>query len=1036
MFDAIIRASLRRPALVLLAALIVTALGIQASREMPVDVLPELTAPTVTVVTEASGLSPEEVETVVTIPLEQALNGAAGVRRIRSSSAIGLSLIWVEFEWDVAPLEARQIVSERLRVAHGTRGEHPEPVLAPMSSIMGEIMFVGLVGDESVSSRDLRTTADWDVRRALLAVPGVAQVVAIGGDRAQVQIVLRPSQLMQLGLSTSDIVEALHDASAAGTGSFHVSGAQEYLVRAYGRPASLVELGTLTVAVRDGVPIMLHDVADVRMGEAVRRGDAAVDGVPAVVLKIQKQSRANTLELTEKIDETLDRLDASLPEGITLYRKGFRQSHFIRVAVDNVTTVLMEAAVLVCLVLALFLMSWRTTLISVVALPLSLLGGLVVLRWMGATIDTMTLGGLAIAIGELVDDAIIDVENVHRRLRENAALPADERRKSFSVVLQGSREIRSSIVYATAIIVLAFMPLFFLSGLEGRLLLPLGLAFVTSIVASLLVAVTVTPVLCLLLLDDTTGERVKKSRLAAWLEDRYRPVVEGALRRSGSVTVLSVLGAAVSVGSLVLAGRGFLPPFNEGALNIAAATAPGTSLAESTKIASRLERALIDHPAVTSVIRVTGRAEQDEHALEVNYSELEVTLDVAERDRDRVMADIRATAEAIPGLAITVGQPISHRIEHMMSGVRATLAVKLYGPELDTLRVLSREAEEAVRGVAGTVDVSVEQQTEVPHLVVRPRATELAAFGERPGELIRFVQMALAGEHVGTWWEQERTVPVIARYPQSYRDDVDLMRKLPVDAHGERFVPLEAIADVSRTMGPNLINRENVERRIVVSANVVGGDVRRVATEVEAALERVDLPSGYRFVLGGEFESEARASRTIIGLSLLAIAAMVLLLTSAFRSVRDALLVMCNLPLALVGGSVAVWATGGVMTLASLVGFITLFGIASRNGIMMVTHYRQLMAEGLSRTEAVVEGSMHRLVPILMTALTAALALIPIAIAAGQPGHEIQGPMAQVILGGLLSATLLNLVSVPVLFARFATDDVEALPSMRPSPRA
>jgi CzcA family heavy metal efflux pump len=1033
MFDAIIRASLRRPVLVLLLALVVVGIGIDATRRMPVDVLPELTAPTVTVVTEAPGFSPEEVETVVTVPLEQALNGAAGVRRIRSSSAIGRSLLWVEFEWDVDPLQARQIVSERLRVAHGMRGDHPEPVLAPMSSIMGEIMFVGLLGDESVTPRELRTVADWQVRRALLSVPGVAQVVNIGGDRAEVQITLRPSQLIQLQLSTADILEALGDASAAGTGSFHVAGAQEYLIRAFGRPTSLDELGQLVVARREGVAIMLRDVADVAMGSPLKRGDAAVDGEPAVVLKVQKQSRANTLELTKRIDATLDRVESSLPKGMRIYRKGFRQSHFIRVAVDNVTRVLVEAAVLVCLVLVLFLMSWRTTLISVVALPLSLLAGLAVLRWMGATIDTMTLGGLAIAIGELVDDAIIDVENVHRRLRENAALPKAEQQPGFDVVLRGSREIRSSIVYATAIIVLAFMPLFFLSGLEGRLLVPLGVAFVTSIVASLLVAVTVTPVLCLLLLDDATGKRVEQSRFARWLEGLYRPVLEASVRRSRLVSVLSVAGAAVAIVSLAMAGRGFLPPFNEGALNIAAATAPGTSLEMSTAVVGRLERALLDHPAVASVIRVTGRAEQDEHALEVNYSELEVTLDTNDAERDRVLADIREVAKGIPGLSITVGQPISHRIEHMMSGVRATLAVKVYGRDLDTLRTLSRQAAEAVRSVPGTVDVAVEQQTEVPHLVVRPRATELAAFGERPGELIRLMQMALAGERVGTWWEQERTIPVVARYPVAYRDDVALLRKLPIDAHGKRFVPLEAVATIERTMGPNLINRENVERRIVVSANVVGGDVRSVAEAVDAAIVAgVDFPAGYRFELGGEFESEAQASSTILGLSLLAIVAMVLLLTSAFRSLRDALLVMANLPLALVGGTVAVWLSGGVVTLASMVGFITLFGIASRNGIMMVTHYRQLMAEGMSIEQAVTEGSQHRLVPILMTALTAALALIPLAIAAGQPGHEIQGPMAQVILGGLSSATLLNLIFVPALFVRFAKPDPSAIPaSMR-----
>jgi Cu(I)/Ag(I) efflux system membrane protein CusA/SilA len=1028
-FDAIISFSLRRPVLVLLGAIIVVVLGIDAARTMPVDVLPELTAPTVTVVTEAQGMSPEEVETVVTIPLEQALNGAAGVRRIRSSTAVGLSLIWVEFEWDVDLFVARQIVSERLRVAHGSREDHPEPVLAPATSIMGEIMFVGLTGDEGVAPRDLRMIADWEVRRALLAIPGVAQVVAIGGDRSQVQITFRPDQLVMLGLSTQDVVAAMRDASAAGTGSFHVSGAQEYLVRAYGRPTSLTELGQIVIARRDGVPVMIRDVATVEMGSPPKRGDAAVDGEPAVVLKIQKQSRSNTLELTKRIDEALDQLEPSLPKGVHLYRKGFRQAQFIRVAVDNVTRALLEAGVLVCVILAFFLMSWRTTVISLIALPLSLLAGVLVLRWMGASIDTMTLGGLAIAIGELVDDAIIDVENVHRRLRENAKLSVAIQKSTREVVLRGSREIRSSIVYATAIIVLAFMPLFFLSGLEGRLLVPLGVAFVTSIIASLLVALTVTPVLCMVLLDDSSGKRVQQSRVVRWLEGVYRPMVDKSVAAPRTIGILSVVGALGALAALAMAGRGFLPPFNEGALNIAAATAPGTSLEMSTQIAGRLETMLVDHPAVDSVIRITGRAEQDEHAMEVNFSELEVTLDIDNADRDTVIADIRAKAKEIPGLAINIGQPISHRIEHMLSGVRASLAVKLYGSELDTLRALARQAEAAVRSVPGTVDVAMELQTEVPHLVIRPRSTELAAFGEQPGELIRFVQMALVGEKVGTWWQEERTIPVVAKFPDRYRDDIDMMRKLPVDAHGAQFVPLEAVAEVTRTMGPNLINRENVERRIVVSANVSGRDMKSVAAEVDAAIAaNVQRPRGYRYELGGSFESEAAASRTIVGLSLLAVLGMLLLLTSAFRSTRDALLVMVNLPLALVGGSIAVWVTGGVLTVASLVGFITLFGIASRNGIMMVTHYRQLMHEGMSLQDAVVEGSVHRLVPILMTALTAALALIPIAMASGQPGHEIQGPMAQVIVGGLISATLLNLVVLPALFARFAKVDPDAIP--------
>ncbi len=1035
MFDLIIRNSLRRPWLVLFLAVLVAAHGVDSIRTMPVDVLPELTAPTVTVVTEAHGLSPEEVEQTVTIPLEQALNGAGGVRRIRSSSAIGLSLIWVEFEWDVDPLVARQVVNERLRVAHGGREEHPEPVLAPATSIMGEIMFVGLLAKDGMSPRDLRTVADWDVRRTLLSIPGVAQVVPIGGEVAQVHVTLRPERLMAHELSAHSVVEALHRASAAGSGSFHIAGPQEYLVRAFGRPSSLEDLGRTVVARKDDVPIMLRDVADVATGSAVRRGTASVNGENAVVLKIQKQSRANTLDLTRRIDQSLDGIEASLPEGVTLYRKGFRQAQFIRVAVDNVTRVLVEAGALVVIVLLMFLMSWRTTFISVVALPLSLLSGIVVLRMTDASINTMTLGGFAIAIGELVDDAIIDVDNVHRRLRENGKLPATERLATFHVVLEGSREIRGSIVYATAIIILAFLPMFFLSGLEGRLLGPLGLAFVTSIATSLLVALTVTPVLCLLLLrDERGGERVRQSFVARWLESAYRPFVRATLRATTLVTALSIVGVVLAGAALATFGRGFLPPFNEGALNIAAATAPGTSLETSSNIAARLERVLTEHPAVTSVIRFTGRAEEDEHALDVNYSELEVTLDLENKHhRDQVLEDVRAMAAGIPGLTVTVGQPISHRIDHMLSGVRTTIAVKLFGPDLDTLRSLARRAESAVRSVRGTVDVSVEQQTEVPHLVIRPRATEIAVLGRSQGDLIHFVQMALAGERVGTWWEHERTRAIVARFPADYLEDIDRMRSLPLEAEGTRFVPLEAVASIDRTMGPNLINRENVERRLVVSANVSGRDVKGAVEEIESALRSsVPMPSGYRYALGGEFESEAAASRTIVGLSLFAVFGMLLLLSTAFRSMRHAIIVMVNLPFALVGGAVAVWLTDGIITVASLVGFITLFGIASRNGIMMISHYRKLIREdGLPVQTAVIEGSVHRLTPILMTALTAALALIPIAMSSGEPGHEIQGPMATVILGGLVSATALNLVVIPALFARFAGVEDVLAPSFR-----
>lgn len=1021
MFDAIIRGSLRRPFLVLAAALLLLVLGGYTAATMPLDVLPELSAPSVTVVTEAPGMAPEEVEKLVTVPLEQSLNGAPGVRRLRSSSAIGISLVWVEFEWDVAPLAARQVVAEKVAAAGPSLPPGVEAQLAPMSSIMGEILFVGLVGEEGVPGGELRGVAERLVRRRLLAVPGVAQVVPIGGAIQQVEITLAPERLLSLGLGSTEVLAALERAAESAPGGFYVAGAQEYVVRGLGRPGSIEELSRIAVAERSGVPVTLADVATVAMGEAPRRGEAAVDGRRAVVLKVQKQPQASTLELTDRVDRALDDLAGSLPQGMSLYRKGFRQADFIRVALDNVGAVLRDGAILVAIVLTMFLMSWRTTAISLLALPLSLLAGVLALKATGASINTMTLGGFAIAIGELVDDAIIDVENVVRRLRENAARPPEERRPAREVVYEASREIRGSVVFATAIILLVFAPLFFLAGIEGRLLRPLGVAYVTSVGASLLVALTVTPVLCLLLLDRDHGAERRESWLSRRLKALYRPAVAGALRAPWPIAAVAAAGAVAAIAALLSFGRSFLPEFNEGSLNIAAATAPGTSLETSDRIVARLERALLANPAVTSVIRATGRAERDEHALDVNFSELEVGLDLSKGDREAIFRQVREEAAAIPGLSVTVGQPISHRIEHLVSGVRASLALKIHGEDLDRLRALGRQAEAAMRGVPGIVDLSVEQQTEIPQVLVRPRLTELGALGKTPGELSRFVEMAFSGRKVGQLWEGERTFEVVARLPAAYRADLDLLARAPLDVRGERFAELSAVATLDRTMAPNLINREGAARRILVTANVAGRDLRGAAEEALAAVRRaVPLPPGYRVELGGSFESEAAASRTILGLSALAVLGMAGLLFAAFRSARDTALVMLSLPLALVGGAAAVWIGGGVITVASLVGFITLFGIAARNGIMMVTHIRRLLeVEGRPLREAVIEGSVDRLVPILMTALTAALALVPIALAAGEPGNEIQAPMAAVILGGLTSSTLLNLLVIPPLYARF-----------------
>ncbi len=1030
MFDAIIRGSLRHRVAVLCAAAFLVAWGLYETWRMPLDVLPELAAPSVTVVTEANGLAPEEVEQLITVPLEQALNGASGLRRIRSSSGIGISLIWVEFDWDVEPLLARQVVTEKLAAANAALPSGIEARMAPASSIMGEVMFVGLTGSEGISDADLRDTAEWVVRRRLLAVPGIAQVVPIGGAVRQVEVVVAPDRLLEHGVGLQAVIGALEELGASTPGGFHVSGPEEYVVRGIGRVERVEDLASTVIQLRDGAPVTVGDVAEVRFGEAPRRGEAALDGKHGVVLKVQKQAQTNTLEVTERLDLALDELETALPPGMSLYRKGFRQADFIRVGLDNVLTVLRDGAILVAIVLLLFLMSWRTTLISLLALPLSLLAGILALRATGATINTLTLGGFAIAIGELVDDAIIDVENVYRRLGENALLPPEARKPTLDVVYTASSEIRSSVVFATLIIVLVFAPLFFLSGIEGRLLRPLGVAYVTSIFASLLVALTVTPVLCLLLLGRD-GDRAAvhgDGWLARHLKRAYRPAVVLVMRIPFVVGALSLVGAGLAIAALASFGRSFLPEFNEGSLNIAAATAPGTSLETSSAIVSRLEHQLLSHPAVTSVIRSTGRAERDEHALDVNFSELEVGLDLEKGEREVILDEIRTGAATVPGLSVAVGQPISHRIEHLVSGVRANLAVKFFGPDLERLRTHAREAEAVMKGVPGLVDVTVEQQTDLPQLVVRPRPAELAAFGMRPGELAAFVETAFAGRTVSSWREADRLYEVVVKFPDEHRNDIALFSAAPVDVDGQRFAELSSVARIDKTLGPNLINRENVQRRIVVTANVAGRDARGAALETDRRLrETLKLGAGYRLELGGEFEAEASASRTIALLSAVALVGMVALLYAAFRSLRDAALVMVNLPLALVGGVVAVQLGGGILSIASLVGFITLFGIAARNGIMMITHMRQLIAEGVPIDEAVLQGSLDRLIPILMTALTAALALIPIVMATGEPGNEIQAPMAAVILGGLTSSTLLNLLVLPALFARFGVSRRERL---------
>lgn len=1018
MWNTLIRWSLERRVAVVALAGVLLAWGTWAAVTLPVDVLPDVNAPTVTVLTEAHGMAPDEVETLVTIPIETALNGAPGLRRLRSSSGIGISVVWAEFAWDTDPYRARQVVTERLQVARGVMPpDVPAPVLAPMSSIMGEILFLGLSGDARVSPMALRDFAEWEVRRRLLGVPGVAQVAPIGGQVRQVQVVLDPGAMAATGIGHRQVLDALEGANDNAPGGFISSGHSEYLVRTLGRAASLAELGGVAIGRRLGLPVRLEQIAEVRNGAALSRGTAAVDGAPAVVLAVQKQPEANTLELTRRIDAALDDVERGLPEGAVLHRNGFRQARFIETAVGNVQRHLIESALLVVVLLTMFLANWRTTLISLVALPLSLLAGVMALWAVGAGINTMTLGGLAIAIGALVDDAIIDVENVYRRLRLRAALPVAARPPLRETVFEASVEIRGSIVYATAIIVVVFLPLFFFSGLEGRLLAPLGTAYVASLVASLVVAVTVTPALCSLLLTDVPAADIEHDPwVVRRLKALYRPALDRALRWPRAVLAPAALGAVVAGVGLASFGRSFLPSFNEGAFTLAAATPPGTPLAESDAMVRRLEARVVGLPMVEAVVRRTGRAELDEHAQDVNFSELEVTVREG-TDAAEAAAALRDAA-AVPGLVVSVGQPIGHRIEHMLSGVKTALAIKVFGDDLGELRRSAARVQGAIAGVDGVVDLSIEQQTEVPQVHVRPRPGALAPLGLTPGRVAAWVETALVGHPVGQWWEGGRSYDLVVRYPERFGADLAALADAPIDADGERFTALSEVASVQRTLGPNLIQRENAKRRIVVMANVEGRDIASVVADLRAALPA--LPRGVYVEIGGQAESEEKATRTIAGLSLVAILAMLGLLWSALRSGRDAALVMVNLPLALIGGVVVVAAAGSVLSVASLVGFITLFGIATRNGILLVTHYHHLLhTEGATLAEAVRRGSEERLVPVLMTALATALALVPIALAAGEPGNEIQAPMAAVILGGLATSTGLVLFVLPVLYVRY-----------------
>ncbi len=1023
MIDALIRWSLRhRPTVVALAAAFLVWGGWAATR-IPLDVLPDLTAPTVTILTEAPGMDPLEIESLVTLPIESALNGAAGVRRVRSATAVGVSIVWVEFDWGQDINRARQTIAEKLTLVSGTLPPTVEaPFLAPVSSIMGEVLFIDLESDRH-SPLETRTIAETVVRRRLLAVPGVSQVIATGGEQKQYEVVIDPARLAAHQVTVEDVEEALAAANRNATAGFQVARGQEYLVRGVGRLESVDAIAAVTVKTIDAAPVLVKDVGTVREGAAIKRGEGSHNARPAVIVGIQKQPAVNTLELTERIDATLEDIQRALPQGMQIHRDLFRQADFIEQSLDNLFTAFIEGAVLVIIVVVLFLMNGRAAVITLLALPLSLVAAVIAMDRFGLTINSMSLGGLAIAIGELVDDAIVDVENVVRRLRENAARPESERLPALQVVYRASTEIRHSVVFATVIVALVFVPLFMLSGVEGRLLRPLGFGYVVALTASLIVALTVTPVLCSWLLP---ASRLIASGAEPRLTERLKAVYERWLEQAFRYwrTVL-VSAAALLVAALVgiaAAGRSFLPEFNEGALTVSAVTIPGTSLADSNALGQALERLLLSVPEVVSTARRTGRAELDEHVQGVESAEIDVRLEMKERPREALLEELRQKASLLPGTSVTIGQPISHRIDHMLSGTRANIAVKIFGDDLPTLRQLASQIQREMSQVEGVVDLATEAQTDIPTVKVTIDTAAAARQGLETGTVAQALQTARVGHVVGQVLQGQIAFPLVVRYALDESPELDAIGRTPIQTPDRRQVPLAAVATIQEDRGPNFIMRENVQRRIVVQSNVAGRDLRSVVNDMQQRIaQSVRLPQGYHVEYGGQFASEAQASTQLLWLSLGVIVAIFFILSTAFGSPRDGLLIMLNLPLALIGGVVGVYLAGGVLSVASIVGFITLFGIATRNGIMLVSHIRHLQEqEGVTDfRRAVIRGATERLVPILMTALAAGLALVPIALSAGEPGSEIQAPMAIVIMFGLLSSTALNMIVIPILYDRF-----------------
>ncbi|MPL93820.1 Cobalt-zinc-cadmium resistance protein CzcA [bioreactor metagenome] len=1020
MLNKIIKFSLNNRMVVLVASLLLMIVGTYTATNMEVDVFPDLNAPTVVIMTEAKGMAPEEVERLVSFPVETAVNGATDVRRVRSSSTTGFSIVWVEFNWGTDIYRARQIVSEKLAVVKDALPSNVgNPTLGPQSSILGELMIIGLTAD-TTSLQDLRTLADWTIRPRLLSTGGVAQVTVLGGDIKEYQILLNPEKMKHYGIGLDEVIKAVKEMNQNASGGVLYEYGNEYIIRGLLSTNNIAALGATVVKSMDDVPVLLENIAQVKIGnKAPKLGIASEKGKAAVLITVTKQPATSTIELTNKLDQSLAELKTTFPSDVKLSTDIFRQARFIDNSIGNVQKSLYEGGIFVVIVLFIFLMNVRTTIISLITIPLSLVASILALKLMGLTINTMSLGGMAIAIGSLVDDAIVDVENVFKRLRENRQKPRDEQKTVMTVVFEASKEVRMPILNSTLIIIASFVPLFFLSGMEGRMLAPLGIAFIVALIASTVVALTLTPVLCSYLLGKPKKNN-DKPESEPYVVRKLKSVYGKALKWTLNHRKLVLGGTGVVLVATVVIfftlGRSFLPPFNEGSFTINISTLPGISLEESDKMGRIAENILLSIPEIQTVGRKTGRAELDEHALGVNVSEIEAPFVLKKRSKDEVLAEIREKLKVLSGVNIEIGQPISHRIDAMLSGTRANIAIKLFGTDLNKMFTIGNQIKASIQDVEGVADLNVEQQVERPQLKIEPKREMLAKYGITPPEFAEIVNVMLAGEVVSQVYEGNKSFDLTLKANDDYRATIERIRNLIVDAGG-RKIPFSFIAEISSSTGPNTINRENVARKIVISANVAGRDLRGVVNDMQKKINsEIKLPEGYHIEYGGQFESEQAASRILLITSIFSIMVIFMLLFAQFRSVTQSAVILLNLPLALIGGMFTIFLTDGVISIPAIIGFISLFGIATRNGMLLISHYNDLQNDGMSAFESIMHGSLDRLNPILMTALSSGLALIPLALGGDLPGNEIQSPMAKVILGGLLTSTFLNGFIIPIMY--------------------